>query len=132
KVSELYTSSETADEGEFVITQPMKDEYLYSRFDETGRPAGGRIEYVRIFFFAALFLLLIASVNFVNLTTARASTRAKEIGVRKVVAAARGSLIRQLLTESTLVTVLSVGLALLVIWSLLPQARALTGRPLVP
>lgn len=132
KVQEIYFKSGAADEGESILMQPLHDQYLYSRFDETGRASGGRIDYVRIFSFAALFLLLIACVNFVNLTTARASRRAKEVGVRKVVGAARATLVRQFLTESGLITALSIGLALLLVSLLLPPVRALTGRSMIP
>jgi predicted permease len=130
KITDIYVNSPAYDDGELVILQSLRDQYLYSKFDATGQAVGGRIEYVRIFFFAALFLLIIACVNFVNLATARASKRAKEIGVRKVVGAPRLALIRQFLTESSVITLLSLALALAVVVMLLPSVRLLTGQPL--
>ncbi len=128
KISDIYINSEAYDEGEFVITQSLRNEYLYSRFDQKGEVAGGRIEYVRIFFFAAVFLLLIACVNFINLSTARASQRAKEVGVRKIVGAPRLMLIRQFLTESMAITFLSVTLAVIIIFLAMPTVQQLTGK----
>lgn len=128
KISDIYINSEAYDEGEMVITQSFRDEYLYSRFDQDGSVAGGRIEYVRIFFFASIFLLLIACVNFINLSTARAAKRAKEVGVRKIVGAPRRALIRQFMAESSLITVFSVLLSLTLVGLLLPSVRQLTGK----
>ena len=68
--------------------QPYGDLYLHGNF-ENGEPHGGRIQYVRLFSIVAVFILLIACINFMNLTTARSSRRAKEIGIRKVAGAIR-------------------------------------------
>ena len=107
--------------------QPFADTYLYSQFTN-GKPTGGRITYVRIFFFAALFLLLMACINFVNLTTALATRRAKEVGVRKVAGANRKTLIAQFMTEAGLITLFSIGLAVLLCESLLPYVNQLLGQ----
>lgn len=131
KITEIYVNSEAYDDGEFVLTQSLSKEYLYSRFEENGETAGGRIEYVRIFFFAAVFLLLIACVNFVNLSTARAGQRAKEVGVRKIVGAPRPILIGQFLTESGVITFVAVALSLTIIFLTLPAVRELTGKSLL-
>ena len=73
-----------------------------------GNQCGGRIEYVRIFSIVALFILLIACINFMNLSTARSSERAKEVGVRKVVGALRSSLVGQFMSESLIMSLLAV------------------------
>jgi hypothetical protein len=109
------------------ILQPMQDVHLYSEY-ENGRAVGGRIEYVRIFAIVALFLLLIACVNFMNLSTARSATRAKEVGVRKVVGAFRSSLIGQFLSESVLTSLLAVVAALVLTRLVLPTFNAVFDK----
>ncbi|WAC15171.1 ABC transporter permease [Dyadobacter pollutisoli] len=103
----------------FPLLQSMKDVYLYSEYDGL-KQAGGRIEYVRIFSIVAIFILLIACVNFMNLATARSVKRAKEVGVRKVVGAEKRYLVIQFLGESLIVSALAAGLALLFVISFLP------------
>ncbi len=110
-----------------VFLHPYKDLYLRSNFKE-GRLEGGRIEYVRIFLVVAVFLLLIACINFMNLATARSMQRAREIGVRKVVGASRKSLVGQFLGESMLIALLAFGLAALLVIALLPFFNDLTGK----
>ncbi|MEO6285878.1 MAG: ABC transporter permease [Dyadobacter sp.] len=103
----------------FPMLQSMQDVYLYSEYEGL-KQAGGRIEYVRIFSIVAIFILLIACVNFMNLATARSVKRAKEVGVRKVVGAEKKFLVIQFLGESLIVSALAAGLALLFIIGLLP------------
>ncbi len=110
--------------------QRFSDYYLRSEFRD-GVPTGGRIEYVRLFSIVALFILLIACINFMNLTTARSVKRAKEIGVRKVMGAVRGLLIRQFIGEAILMAVLSAILALVIISLALPAFNQLTGKEIV-
>ncbi|GAB3704356.1 ABC transporter permease [Spirosoma flavus] len=109
--------------------QPLTNLHLYSEYKD-GKSIGGRIEYVRIFSVVALFILLIACINFMNLATARSATRAKEVGVRKVVGALRSSLIRQFLSESLLTSLLSTVLALLLVWYTLPAFNTVFGKQL--
>src|SRR6266496_1555491 len=104
------------------------DIYLHSNFDENGNIAGGRIQYVRLFTIVAIFILLIACINFMNLTTARSVKRAKEIGVRKVIGAVRFALIRQFIGEALLIVLISVTVALLIVTLVLPQFNQLTGK----
>jgi putative ABC transport system permease protein len=106
---------------------PLNKMYLWSNF-ENGGVAGGRIEYVRIFGAAALFLLLIACINFMNLATAQASRRAKEVGIRKTVGASRQNLIGQYLGEAALIAGISLGAAVLLTELFMPQFRDLTGK----
>lgn len=108
--------------------QQYGDMYLHSGFDENGHISGGRIQYVKLFGIVAIFILLIACINFMNLTTARSFKRAKEISVRKVVGAMRSSLMRQFIGEAILVAFLSVIVAIVIIALALPQFNQLTGK----
>ncbi len=115
---------------ETLILHKFQDYYLYSNFDN-GIVNGGRIEYVRIMAVVCLALLLIACINFMNLTTARSDRRSKEIGLRKVMGAHKNSIAYQFFTEAflfSLVTVIiSVGLVLL----LLPSFNQLVDKNLM-
>lgn len=114
---------------EGMFLHPLTKKYLYSKF-ENGKVAGGRIEYVRIFFAAAIFILLIACINYMNLATARSSKRSREVGVRKVVGAGRSSLVGQFMTESVVTTLLAAGIALACTQIFLGNFNALTGKVL--
>ncbi|HEY4205163.1 MAG TPA: ABC transporter permease, partial [Puia sp.] len=107
--------------------QRMKDTYLHSTF-KNGEIAGGRIEYVRLFSIVAIFILLIACINFMNLTTARSVKRAKEIGIRKVVGAVRPALIRQFISEAVLLAFFSMILAMGLLVLALPYFNDMTGK----
>ena len=109
--------------------QPFTERYLYSNF-KNGYIDGGRIEYVHLFAIIAFFILLIACVNFMNLTTARSVRRAKEVGVRKVIGALRTSLIKQFIGEAMMITLFSVIIALFFAIILLPLFNNLTGKHL--
>ncbi|MDB5144321.1 MAG: Duplicated orphan permease [Mucilaginibacter sp.] len=101
--------------------------YLHSNFTN-GKIDGGRIGYVHLFSIVAIFILLIACINFMNLTTARSVKRAKEIGVRKVVGAVRGVLIRQFISESLLLTSMAVMVSLFMLVALLPYFNQITQK----
>lgn len=107
--------------------QPFRDQYLVSNFIN-GVPLGGRIEYVRIFTGVAIFILLIACINFMNLATARSLKRAKEVGVRKVVGSTRTHLIAQFFGESILLSFLALACSLLIVHVLLPGFNTYTGK----
>ncbi|HEY4326625.1 MAG TPA: ABC transporter permease [Mucilaginibacter sp.] len=116
--------------GVFTLTlgmQPYNDMYLHGNFAED-KLSGGRIEYVRLFSIIAIFILLIACINFMNLSTAHSLKRAREIGVRKVVGAVRTSLIQQFISESMLVTILAVGFSLVLLVLLLPVFNQVTMK----
>lgn len=107
--------------------QKFSEVYLHSDFKD-GKPDGGRIEYVNLFSIVAVFILLIACINFMNLTTARSVKRAKEIGVRKVVGAIRGILIRQFMGEAVLLTFMAVAIAIILVIILLPLFNSVTQK----
>ena len=127
-LANLFTRHHEATRAEPFV-QPIADLYLYGRF-ENGVAVGGRIEYVRLFLVVALVLLLIAAINFMNLATARATERAREIGVRKAVGSGRAALVGQFLGEALLVALLALGVAVALVSTLLPVASTLTGKPL--
>jgi putative ABC transport system permease protein len=106
---------------------PLRDIHLHSNKAAELGP-NGDIEYVYIFSAAALFILLIACVNFMNLSTARSSGRAKEVGVRKALGSLKSNLISQFLTESVLVSFLSLFLALGLVALALPYFNQLSGK----
>jgi len=110
--------------------QPFDEMYLHSVF-KNGRPAGGRIEYVRLFSMVAVFILLIACINFMNLATARSVKRAKEVGIRKTVGALRLWLILQFVGEAILLTALAVILAVIIAAFLLPWFNQLTNKQII-
>ncbi|MEN0055449.1 MAG: ABC transporter permease [Mucilaginibacter sp.] len=112
---------------EELAMQRLGDKYLHSNF-ENGKISGGRIEYVRMFTIVAVFILLIACINFMNLTTARSVKRSREIGVRKVVGALRSTLIKQFIGESLLVTTLAVFVSLILLVLLLPVFNQITQK----
>jgi len=107
--------------------QRFDEGYLHSNF-ENGKFEGGRIEYVHLFSIVSIFILLIACINFMNLTTARSVKRAREIGVRKVVGAVRSVLIKQFIGESLLFTAFAVIVSLAFVICLLPLFNAVTQK----
>ncbi|MDN5216483.1 ABC transporter permease [Fulvivirgaceae bacterium BMA12] len=112
-----------------LFVQQYSKRYLYGKY-ENGVPVGGRIMYVRLFFAIALFILLIACINFMNLSTAQASRKMKAIGIKKAIGINRGALIIQFLGESTLMAILSLAVALLIVVLLLPQFNIITEKHL--
>jgi len=107
--------------------QKFDEVYLHNNII-SGKIDGGRIGYVRLFSIVAVFILLIACINFMNLTTARSVNRAKEIGVRKVVGALRGVLIKQFISESILLTTMAVLASLVLLAFLLPYFNEITQK----
>ncbi|SIN67659.1 ABC transporter permease [Chitinophaga niabensis] len=109
---------------------PVSQEYLYGKF-ENGVPVGGRITKVRTFTLIALLILLIACINFMNLSTARSEKRAKEVGVRKVAGANKEALIGQFLGESLLIAFIAGVLAIVTVIFVLPSFNALINKTLI-
>jgi len=109
---------------------PLTKIHLYSDRAFEMRPSGN-IQYVYIFSAVALFILLIACINFMNLTTARSANRAKEVGIRKVLGTERKELILQFLFESTLMVVISLAIALVIVYGLLPVFNNVADKKMV-
>ena len=103
--------------------------YLHNIY-ENGKQTGGRADYVILFSSIAIFILLIACINFMNLSTARASRRLKEIGIKKAIGVLRRTLALQHIGESLIMAFISLVLALLLIWILIPQFNLITGKNL--
>lgn len=107
----------------------FSDGYLYDKY-ENGRQSGGRIRYVQLFSVIAAFILLIACINFMNLSTAKAARRLKEAGIRKILGAERSSLIFQYICESTMMAFAALAIALLLVLLLMPEFNNITGKQL--
>lgn len=118
QLAQTFFPPEDKDAIKFYI-QSFSDMYLYSGF-ENGLPVNGRIKYVQIFSVVAVFILIIACINFMNMATARAVVRAKEVGVRKVVGAHRINLIFQFMGESMLLSAAAMALAIMFTRLVLP------------
>jgi predicted permease len=119
--------SDTKDISQFL--HPAKKWRLYSKF-ENGKITGGKIETVRTFSIIAGLILLIACINFMNLSTARSEKRAKEVGVRKVVGALRNSLIWQFLGESIIIAFMAGVIALVIVQLSIAGFNQLTQKEL--
>jgi len=114
----------------YVILEPMKDWHLYGKY-ENGQVTGGFIEYVKMFTIIGILVLLIACINFINLSTARSEKRSREVGVRKAVGSYRKDLIVQFLVESFLFTMMAFLISILLVQLALPAFNALTRSKVV-
>ncbi len=108
---------------------PLTDWHLKSKF-EGGENTGGRIEYVNLFMFIGVLVVLMAVINFVNMSTARATLRAKEIGIRKVTGALRSSIAAQFMSESFLIVLFAFALSLITTQLMLPFFNRLLTEPI--
>ncbi len=105
------------------------DYYLHGRYQD-GKPVGGRIEYVHLFSLIAIFILVIACINFMNLSTAKAAGRAKEVGIKKTIGAARGMLVLQYFGESMLMAFAALLVALVLAMFMMPYFNDITNKQL--
>jgi ABC-type antimicrobial peptide transport system permease subunit len=121
KISELMSARTTNKQADFFASK-FSDKYLHSY---------GRIEYVKLFGMVGLIILVVASINFMNLSTAKASRRLKEIGVKKAIGAWRSSLVMQFFVESMLISLLSMVVALTLALLLLPVFNDVTDKQIV-
>jgi putative ABC transport system permease protein len=112
-----------------LFLQPLASIHLHSKLDGELSP-GGDIGYIYLFSAIAVFILMIACINFVNLSTARSATRAKEVGVRKTLGAGRGKLIRQFLGETLIYALLSVAVTFILVELSLPLFNSIAGSQL--
>ena len=121
-------ASELTNPGDYVVYNftPLTDIYLKSETDEP--EVVGDIQYVYVFAAIAFLILITACINYINLATAKAADRAREVGIRKVVGALRGQLFIQFITESLVVTFLGFSLAFLLAQLSLPFFNSLTGK----
>jgi ABC-type antimicrobial peptide transport system permease subunit len=111
------------------FTFPMSKWHLYSDFKD-GKNTGGMIEYVRFFIIIAIIILLIACVNFMNLSTAQSEKRAKEVGIRKTLGSDKKQLVLQFFFESMILVLIAFICAVLCVYLLLPQFNLLVGKQL--
>ncbi|MGN6542950.1 MAG: ABC transporter permease [Ginsengibacter sp.] len=112
---------------EQLVLQPMDNWRLHSEF-KNGKLAGGRIHFVWLFGIIGIFVLLLACINFMNLSTARSEKRAKEVGIRKTIGSLRSQLIKQFLTESVLISLLALVVAIILVIILLPFFNGLSDK----
>ncbi|QTE38299.1 ABC transporter permease [Mucilaginibacter gossypii] len=109
-----------------VIIHPLKKWHLYNDF-KNGKAVGGFIDYVRMFSVIGFLVLLIACINFMNLSTARSEKRAREVGVRKAIGSQRSDLIAQFLAESVMITFISFLLSIVIVELAIPSFNAIVG-----
>ncbi len=128
KLSKFYKSKRGVDADQMFLKK-YTDEYLYGQY-ENGKLTGGRIDYVILFSIIAAFILLIACINFMNLSTARASRRLKEVGIKKAIGVTRTEISQQHLVESMLISMLSLFISIICVGILLPQFNIITGKQL--
>lgn len=124
-----FTAKNSNDQGISDFLFPFRDLHLYSKF-ENGQSVGGRIELIRMFGIVSIIVMLIAGINFVNLSTAQSDLRSKEVGVRKISGANRRMLIGQFLSESILLAISAYGLAILIVSLTFPWFCDLIGQDL--
>lgn len=129
KVKNITKRHSDGKEQQEIFLHPVNKWHLYSDF-ENGKIAGGRIEMVRLFSVIAVFILLIACINFMNLSTARSEKRAREVGIRKVSGANKQLLIGQFLGESILLALISAIVALAIVYLALPSFSLLIATQL--
>lgn len=132
KINQLFAANQKDDtRGKSVfMLQPLKDIHFYSNDIEGNSGRKGNITAIYVFSIIALFVLLIACINYMNLTTARFTNRAKEIAVRKVAGASRKNLVGQFLSEAFLITIIALSSALILVQMFLPSFNAFTEKQL--
>ena len=114
-----------------IFLHPMRDWHLRSHWDDNGIKTGGAIEYVWLFSIVGVFVLLLACINFMNLSTARSEKRAKEVGIRKAIGSVRSQLVGQFYSESLLVVLLSFVFSIILVQLALPWFNNVAGKKMV-
>lgn len=129
KIRDITIRHSNKTEEHEVFLHPITQWHLYSNF-ENGKVVGGRIAIVRLFGIIAAFILLIACINFMNLSTARSEKRAKEVGIRKTAGANKGLLVGQFIGESILIALIAGSIALFAVYLVLPAFNTLIAKDL--
>lgn len=129
KIKNLRENYDKSSPDMVTLLYPFTRTYLYSKFKD-GVEVGGKIDLIRLFGIIAVIILIIACINFMNLSTARSEKRAKEVGVRKVVGAKKNALIGQFIGESVLISFISALIALIIVLLVLPLFNTLVGKQL--
>ncbi|HWB27287.1 MAG TPA: FtsX-like permease family protein [Chitinophagaceae bacterium] len=133
KIRDIKLKNVNADDAKYkpaIILHPMNKWHLYSEF-KNGVNTGGAIEYVWLFGIIGAFVLLLACINFMNLSTARSEKRAKEVGIRKAVGSLRAQLISQFFCESLLTAVLACFLSIALVSLVLPYFNTIAAKPMI-
>jgi len=130
KIANIYKKYGKPDWTTQSFLYPVSKLRLYASFDKNGIPSGGKIESVSVFALIAVLILLIACINFMNMSTARSEKRAKEVGIRKVARAQKSSLIGQFLGESILIAFIAGIVAIIIVQFCLPSFNTLTAKQL--
>jgi putative ABC transport system permease protein len=128
KIKTLLHPLDNENRGINLFLFPLTDWRLFRDFENGAQTGGGRMNYIIMISAAAFFILVAACINFMNLATARAAKRAKEVGIRKVAGATRKNLVYQFLVESMLLSFVSLGFAVLIVHLLMPLFNMLSGK----
>jgi len=138
KIAEIYFGPKDNNRQDWLnrssyVLQPLKDIHLKSAPLEiwSSLAKQGDMRFIWLFGAVAVFIVLIACVNFINLSTAKSASRAKEVGLRKTVGSYRGSIINQFLVESVIYSVISFAIGIVLAWLILPNFNDLTGKSIV-
>ena len=129
KLKPIFNGHGREDKPELVL-HPMSKWHLYADFNN-GKNTGGAIEYIKMFALIGFFVLLLACINFMNLSTARSERRAREVGIRKSVGSLRTQLIFQFLGESLIITSLSVMISLVLLFLALPWFNGIADKQII-
>ncbi|HTE30188.1 MAG TPA: ABC transporter permease, partial [Chryseolinea sp.] len=127
KLNNMLSSKATNARYRQLFAKAYSDQYLYGHY-ENGKQSGGRIQYVILISIVAGFILFIACINFINLSTAKAIVKGKETGIKKAIGAQRKTLIAQFLTESTVITIVAIVFSIALVAILLPEFNTITGK----
>jgi ABC-type antimicrobial peptide transport system permease subunit len=122
-----FVRDRSNNKGPTLFLARFSDKYLYGNY-ENGKQSGGRITYVKLFSIIAIFIIIIACINFMNLATAKAARRSKEVGIQKVVGARRPAIIIQYLCESVLTVCISLLISMVIVVALMPVFNQITGK----
>lgn len=129
QINEIFQANQENENVELFLTN-FSDQYLYGNYQD-GVQAGGRIDYVKLTAVVALFILIIACINFINLSTAFSSLKKKEIGVKKTFGASKNSLAFQFFFESILMACIALCIAIGIVFLLIEPFNQLTGKQLM-